>query len=173
MRPMASLIGSLVLLTMAAYPVAAAPADCQAARCAVQAAIDANCTCSTGATVSGNHGNYVSCVAHQVKMLSTVGNPPPVPTTCKGQITSCAARSTCGKAGFVTCLIPVFGVCDTSTGMCTTGTLASGLTACAANTDCIVGTKCKIKSSAALCTAAGGSVGAGSTCCSTCVTPAP
>jgi hypothetical protein len=37
----------------------------------------------------------------------------------------------------------------------------------------VVSTKCKIKSSAEKCTAAGGTVGLGTTCCADCPTPTP
>ena len=178
MRRLLALVGSLILLTVTIQPVVG-QVDCEAARCAVQAAINTNCTCSTGASVTGNHGNYVSCVAKQVNMLAKA-DPPVIPTNCKGKVTRCAAHSVCGKAGFVTCTIPVtFGTCDTTgsitgtAGTCATGTLAPTLASCAMDTDCWLTTKCKTKSSSDRCTAAGGAVGASATCCSSCVTPAP
>ena len=50
-----------------------------------------------------NHGRFVSCVAHVVKDLVADGT---VPVNCKGKVVSCAAKSTCGKPGFVRCLFP-------------------------------------------------------------------
>ncbi|HLK12527.1 MAG TPA: hypothetical protein VKW76_14215 [Candidatus Binatia bacterium] len=133
------------------------PADCEAARCAVQAAVNQNCPCST----ARNHGQYVSCVAHQVNALARSGA---VPTDCKGKVTRCAAKSVCGKAGFVTCEIPETGTCDPTTNTC----VENPAIACV-NGVCILGEACHIKSSAALCTAKGGTVGTSPTCCAACV----
>ena len=89
----------------------AAATDCEPARCAVQSAIDQECNCAT----ASNHGRYVSCVTHVVRRLTENGT---VPNTCRGKVTSCAARSSCGKAGFVACHIPT-DVCDIPAGMTT------------------------------------------------------
>jgi hypothetical protein len=123
----------------------------------VQAAIAQECTCETAT----NHGRYVSCVAHVVKRLSQQGL---IPTNCKGKVTRCAARSTCGKLEFVTCQIPT-DVCDLTTGFCT----KDPTLACLTDLDC--GAKCKIKSSAERCTAKGGTVGTASNCCASCGSP--
>src|SRR3989442_9279188 len=80
------------------------PSDCEAERCAAQTAIEQQCPSCSGAT---NHGRYVSCVAHVVKQHVSPG--------CRGKAIRCAARSTCGKPGFVTCLIPT-DTCDLSAG---------------------------------------------------------
>lgn len=162
---MKSLIILVAALVWGATATARADVSCEAARCAVQTAINQNCVCTTAT----NHGRYVSCVAHQVKALVATGA---VPKNCKGKVTRCASKSTCGKASFVTCNVTLFGTCDVATGACTTGTLAVGLTTCAANTDCPVGTKCKIKRDAEHCTATGGTVGTSPTCCADC-TPVP
>src|SRR5262249_50774374 len=66
----------------------------------VRATINAECQCT------GNHGQYVSCVAHHVR--DAVRNNE-IDTNCKGAVTRCAARSTCGKDGFVTCAICAAG----------------------------------------------------------------
>ncbi|HSQ01441.1 MAG TPA: hypothetical protein VL049_29825 [Candidatus Dormibacteraeota bacterium] len=151
------------LLTMALGATAArAVVDCEPARCAVQAAIDTQCPCAAAT----NHGQHVSCVAHVVKKLSADGT---IPTQCKGKITRCAARSICGKAGFVTCQIPVTGTCDTTTGTC----VENATLTCVIDTDCVIGSKCKTKSSGDLCLASGGVVGAGTSCCAACVAPVP
>jgi len=133
------------------------PADCEAARCAVQAAINQNCSC----TAATNHGQYVSCVAHQVNALARSGA---VPKDCKGKVTRCAAKSVCGKSGFVTCEIPKLGTCDPTTNTC----VENPAIACVGGV-CTLATSCHIKSSAALCTARGGTVGTSPTCCAACV----
>ena len=51
-----------------------------------------------GCTSPGtNHGQYVSCIAHEAKADATL------PKQCQGAIVRCAAKSACGKPGFVTC----------------------------------------------------------------------
>src|ERR1043166_6711119 len=74
-----------------------------------------NCSCD------GNHGRYVSCVARAVNDLVRNHG---FPTNCKGAVTRCAARSTCGKKdGFVTCAVCSPGTCS-SLGFCDDGTTA-------------------------------------------------
>ena len=146
-----------MLLAMAVWQAAAQ--DCEAARCAVQTAINTECSCDT----ADNHGLYVSCVAHVVKRLSRDGNPPTIPASCKGQVTRCAARSTCGKSGFVTCTFKELGVCDIANSAC----IAPAGAPCTTNADCVISTRCRTKSSAEHCTLLGGSPGTG-TCCAAC-----
>jgi hypothetical protein len=84
-----------------------------------------------------NHGQYVKCISSQAKADATL------PKECHGAVVKCAAKSTCGKAGFVTCCR------TTSTGV----------------------TKCKTKSSAAACTPPKGGtacVGKHASCCDAC-----
>ena len=139
----------------AGFPVtAAAQVDCEAARCAVQQAISAACTCDGQA----NHGRYVSCVAHVVKRLSDDGA---IPVNCKGKIKRCAARSTCGKAGFVTCRVAT-DTCDPATLTC----VGNPTVTCAVDLDC--GSRCSTKRSAEICEAQGGTSGGSGSCCSTC-----
>ncbi|HEY3189685.1 MAG TPA: hypothetical protein VGJ70_19505 [Solirubrobacteraceae bacterium] len=151
-------LGALVL---ASAPVARADnGDCQEARCAVQNEINRRCHCDE----SSNHGRYVSCVAHVVNDLAKDGT---IPNNCRGRVKRCAARSTCGKPGFVTCTVPT----DTCTNIDAT-TLVGTCTrdpaiSCTQDLDC--GTRCSTKHDATLCDAAGGTVGAGS-CCAACVT---
>ena len=135
----------------------AAPVDCEPARCAVQTALDQQCPCDAAT----NHGRHVSCVAHVVKRLAKDGT---IPTNCKGKIKRCAARSICGKPGFVTCDFPT-DTCDPVTLTCS----GDPAVACAADVDC--GFRCRIKRSAELCTERGGVVGAGATCCANCGAP--
>jgi hypothetical protein len=156
------MLGALLLVTVVGAAAAHAGVDCEPSRCAVQAAIDTQCPCAA----ASNHGRHVSCVAHVVKRLSDDGT---IPTQCKGKITHCAARSICGKVGFVTCQIPVTGTCDTVAGTC----VENPALVCLTDVDCVIGSKCHTKRSADLCLAKGGTVGAGTSCCADCVTPVP
>jgi hypothetical protein len=132
--------------------------DCEPARCAVQSAINTECSCGA----ASNHGQYVSCVAHVVRRLAAEGT---IPINCKGKVTRCAAKSTCGKEGFVTCQIPTDD-CVIAPGQLS-GTCAGDATiVCTTDLDC--GAKCKIKSTSDRCTAAGGFVGLSPTCCPSC-----
>jgi hypothetical protein len=141
---------------------ARAKQDCEPARCAAQAAIIAKCPSCDDAS---NHGRFVSCVAHVVKTLVADGT---VPGNCKGAVVRCAARSTCGKPGFVRCLFPTDTcVVNPTTGL---GTCANNpALACVTDLDC--GAKCKTKSSADLCTGHGGTVGGSGNCCASCASP--
>src|SRR5262245_9611961 len=134
MRSFSVLIGG-ALLVLTAHTAAAGcgdqPGDL-AAVAATRAAADAACPCGTAV----NHGQYVSCVA------DFANNDPSLPKQCKGAVKKCAAKSTCGKPGFVTC-------CRTKNGK----------------------TKCSLKKDASLCTPQkGGSacVGSFSSCCDAC-----
>jgi hypothetical protein len=101
-----------------------------------RAAAEATCNCAT----APNHGTYVKCVAGVANELAAAEQ---LPKNCKGAVKKCAAKSVCGKPGFVTC-------CITKNGE----------------------TKCKIKKDEARCTAKGGVVSTGCTsCCDAC--PAP
>jgi hypothetical protein len=95
-------------------------------------------------------------------------------STCKGKVKRCAARSTCGKANFETCLLSRTGTCDAVLGLCTRGTSAIGT--CTSDADCVV-TRCKIMRAFPRdavpvdgedrCTLMGGIPGTG-TCCAGC-----
>src|SRR5215469_737742 len=126
----------------------AAHAGCKDPRvAAVRAQIDSACPCT------GNHGQFVSCVAHHVNAAVKNGD---LDGNCKGAVTRCAARSTCGKkSGFVTCAICV---CDDGVTMCTDSSMCPGVV-----------NHCSTKSSAELCAAKGGVAGSGSCCDATCV----
>ena len=96
-----------------------------------RAAVAANCDCDHPTS----HGAYVSCAAQQAN--ATLVN-----QSCARAVKKCAAKSTCGKPGSVTC-------CVTKTG----------------------GTKCKIKRDAAHCSASNGSTacaGSYTSCCDAC-----
>src|SRR5690242_14069071 len=110
-RHLVPVLAALALVA-AGTPVAHARCDDPAAAEAVRASIAAKCVC----TSSTNHGQYVSCVARAVRDAVHSGA---LPTNCKGTVTRCAARSTCGKkTGFVTCCFASPGTCDPTTGRC-------------------------------------------------------
>ena len=148
--------GSIVLIAAALVVVPAVRAsanNCEADRCIFDQAVNAKCHCD-GAK---NHGQYVSCVAHVTKALAACG----MPNNCKGKVTRCAARSTCGKTGFDTCT-PTCNI-DPSTKM---GTCADDpMMACTSNLDCGA---CHTRRSGTC--PSGTSPGSGS-CCRTCPTP--
>src|SRR3989449_8147866 len=123
----------------------------------VRATINSECPCT------GNHGQYVSCVAHPARDAVRNGD---LDVNCKGKVTRCAARSTCGKkTGFVT-----YAICEPGT--CTNGFCDDGTTACADSSTCPpVVTHCSAKSSGDLCAARGGTTGSGSCCDETCPCP--
>ncbi len=91
-----------------------------------------------GCTTAPNHGAYVSCIAHAANDLAKGGT---LPNSCRGAVKKCAARSACGKPGFVTCCItnPHNGT-----------------------------TRCKIKNGAAACS---GTAGVCGSCCDACPAP--
>src|SRR5262249_41588256 len=145
-----TVVAGLVLLGSAAH------AGCNDPRVAtVRAQIDGECQCT------GNHGQFVSCVAHHVG--DAVRNNE-LDTNCKGAVTRCAARSTGGKkSGFVTCA-------SCRRGTCTRGVCGDGFTMSADRWMCpAVVNGCSTKSRAALCAAKGGVAGSGSCCDATCV----
>jgi hypothetical protein len=138
---------------------------CEDYRCEFQARLEAECPCDQ----QGNHGNYVSCVAHIVNDLVDEG----LPTNCKGKLKRCAAKSVCGKQdrGFSTCTTYEYGTCvideTTQAGACD----FDPTVACTVDTDCVESTRCKITRHADRCTENGGALNLAPTCCSNCVTP--
>src|SRR5438552_19175698 len=62
----------------------------------VRAMADEQCDCATAA----NHGAYVSCVDAVAGAAVADGSLRP---ECEDTVISCAAQSTCGRPGFVTC----------------------------------------------------------------------
>jgi hypothetical protein len=97
------------------------------------ARVSAEQTCASmnpamGCTTAPNHCAYVSCIGGAANGLVTAGT---FPKTCKGTVKKCAARSACGKPGFVTC--------------CTTNKKGA--------------TSCKIKNSATACSGTVGTCG--------------
>src|SRR6266849_9952934 len=135
-----AVLGVAALLESAPVAFANCATDDPTGSKVLAARMTANSTCNCATAT--NHGAYVSCVAGVAKMLSS-GTSPSLPTSCKGAVKKCAAHSTCGKPGAVTCCL----------------TTAKGPT-------------CKIKKDAAHCTAKSGTPGTTCTsCCDAC--PAP
>jgi hypothetical protein len=99
----------------------------------IDARADAESQCGPCAAAT-NHGVYVSCVAG---VANDRANNNLLPKNCKGKVKKCAAKSTCGKPGFVTC-------CVTTS----------------------KGPKCKLKSTEQKCLDKGGAVKSNPSCCS-------
>ena len=141
---------STTLLTV--LPPTACP-NAQAAA-AIEAAVEAQCNCLGAA----NHGAFVRCATRLARAAVKAGT---LSKDCKRAVKDCAARSTCGKPGFVTC-------CFANPGTCTNGLCQDGVTACTTAANCPSVTKCHIKSNAGACSTAGGSPGSGSCCDAMC-----
>jgi hypothetical protein len=98
MRARASGLVGAVAVSLIIFSVQHSAAKCDATGAdagdvaTARAAVAENCDCA-GAV---NHGQYVKCATEQAK--TTLAN-----QSCKGAVVKCAARSTCGKPGFVTC----------------------------------------------------------------------
>ncbi|MCC6767165.1 MAG: hypothetical protein IT293_21140 [Deltaproteobacteria bacterium] len=89
-----------MLLALPVVRAEAAPVDCEAARCVVQATIDAECPC----VEAKNHSRYTACVSRVVNRLAREGA---LPKKCRSKIEGCAIRSVCGKRdGTVACKLP-------------------------------------------------------------------
>ena len=126
----------LILTPAAVLALCGDVAGDAAAVAQTRADIESACPCAD----ASRHGAYVHCVVTNAEAAILAGR---LPRQCKGAVIRCAARSTCGKHGFVTC-------CRTS---------AAGTT------------RCKVKRDATLCVApAGGEacVGAFTSCCDAC-----
>jgi hypothetical protein len=102
----------------------------------------------------------VSCVAHAVNTLRQANC---LDRDARRSMKRCAARSTCGKPGFVTC-------CRTRPGVCDDGSCAKTdpAVACATDADCPPISQCSIKRDAAACTAVAGTAGESASCCDAC-----
>ena len=105
-----------------------------------------DCTCDHSSPATVNHGQYVHCAAGVAKTRSSLdpSDPSFLPRTCKGAVKKCAAHSTCGRPGAVTC--------------CLTNATTSA-------------TSCKIKSTAQHCLDKQGTPGTCSSCCDACPPP--
>ena len=138
------LVVGIAVLGLTVRVAGAAPCTDTAAVNAARGAAEAACAAEgTGCANAPNHGQYVACISQQLNQNTSL------PKECRGAAKKCAAKSTCGKAGFVTC--------------CRTKQRADGTSA----------TKCSIKHDADHCTAPkNGSACAGteSSCCDACLT---
>jgi len=63
---------------------------------ATRTMVDAQCPCATATS----HREYVRCVAVAVKSAMARGS---LPKQCRRAVVHCAAQSTCGRPGFVSC----------------------------------------------------------------------
>jgi sugar lactone lactonase YvrE len=108
-------ITSTTSTTLVTVPPPAACPDA-AATAAIEAAIEAACDCAG----SPHHGTYVRCATHVARTAVKNGT---LSKQCKGAVIDCAARSTCGKPGFVTC-------CRTTTKGKTTCSIKSNAAHC-------------------------------------------
>lgn len=127
-------LGAAFLLVMPSLGFAKCgddPGDATAVATA-RAQVEDECPCATAA----RHGQYVTCAGRVAKTRSDAGL---LRKSCKQVVKRCAARSTCGNPGFVTC-------CRTKRGV----------------------TKCKIARDAELCREGGGDVGECPSCCDSC-----
>ena len=164
---------SVVLVASAgpalAQPGGACPTD-------VGAALGAACPCDADGQGRAwkNHGQYVSCVVRYRNDLRQQGC---LDATAKRTIASCAARSTCGKAGAVLCCVyDTSGTCDdalpgdgTAAGVCSN----DAAQVCDTATDCITATGPRVSRHADRCTDKGGTVVGGGSVCSACPIPPP
>lgn len=159
-------ICSLALLALVTLQAPARAQDaeltCEDARCLFQQEITGRCSCND----MKNHGQYVKCVGAVIRELTAAN---PEFKNCRGKLVRCAARSTCGKEGFVACNRVQLGTCDPTLLVCSEpiGQV------CATNDDCVVRSRCSTKRSAESCTERGGIVGDTPTCCSKCTVAPP
>ncbi len=148
--------------------------DCEAARKAAQAEIDAACPCDS----ASGHAEHVRCVTKKLRDLTActpsaegtkVGGT--VPRRGVAKIRRLAARSACGKpAGMVTCCVPKQRDCagDTTPGDGQKDGTCTGTTRkCDRVADCMV-PKCELAATAERCGLVGGSVGRGRDCATAC-----
>jgi hypothetical protein len=144
----------------------------------VGAALAAACPCdadSNGHTWR-NHGQYVKCVVQFRNQMRQQGC---LDDAGKRTIARCAARSTCGKPGFVLCCFYDFsntcvaGSCDTTVTNAAACCSNDNTAACTADSDCITASGPKIKHSDPNCAEHGGfDIGTGSAC-TECPIPPP
>lgn len=174
---MRKLLFVLALGTIAvAAPAGAQPTDeCPAD---VAGAVAAACPCDADGNGQQwkNHGKYVSCVVRFRNELRKQGC---LDAEAKRTIARCAARSTCGKEGAVLCCVyDTSGTCDdaapgdgTAAGVCSN----DAALACDTDADCITVGDPKVKRTAELCAAHGGTAVGGGSVCSGCpaLPPAP
>jgi hypothetical protein len=147
--------------------------QCDDARTAVQAQIDAACPC----TKAENRGGYVRCVNDKLRELSACHKGAdgsescgPLPRSCGVEFRRTASRSTCGQPDAVTCCIPRQHDCvkDPTPGDGKKeGTCSRSGRPCDTLSDCRI-PSCRQAASAERCTAVGGTVGNGKDCSTAC-----
>ncbi len=165
---------ALVLMAPGAAEARGDAPDCDAARRAVQADIDAACPCDG----PNARGNYAHCVTKKLRELSACEGDVkgkrmcgPVPRLCAAEIRRSAARSACGKnPEMVTCCVPKQRDC---TGDATPGDgkkegkCGGTAIACDRIAECMV-PKCQLSANAERCGLIGGTVGRGRDCTTAC-----
>jgi hypothetical protein len=95
----ALILAAVLATTMPAAAAKPMKPDCAAALASVQAVVAGNCDCAAATS----HGQYVRCAAQVVKGLVADGT---LGKTCKGAMVRTFAKSSCGKAGTITCCVP-------------------------------------------------------------------
>ena len=132
-RPVQALLAAALVLAPAAVGWAKCgddPGDAGAIA-AARTQVRANCGCHS----VRKHGDYVACAVGIARQRVTAGS---LPSRCQKAVKKCAAHSTCGKPGFVTCCL-------------------GGATS-----------RCKVRRDEAHCTAKGGTPGICDSCCDAC-----
>jgi len=87
---------TIVVPLLLSLGIARAACTDAAAVAATRAAAEAQCPCGT----FSSHKAYLHCVAQVAKTAAQSGS---LPKQCRASVAGCARKSTCGKAGFVTC----------------------------------------------------------------------
>lgn len=176
MRRIMTIVG-IALLVGASSAAAKPPPKVTECPADVGASLVATCPCDgPGQGLAWkNHGGYVSCVVRYRNALRKAGC---LTDEAKRTIASCAARSTCGKAGAVLCCAyDTSGTCDdllpgdgTAAGVCSN----DATVACDTATDCITASgPPRVVRHAEKCTDRGGTAVGGGSVCSVCPLPPP
>jgi hypothetical protein len=110
MRPVlaATIVSLMVLGTARVGSANCAKDDPSGARVtAARQQVATDCVCDPNDPPTVNHGQYVKCAAAVANTRSGLdpNDANFLPRTCKGAVKKCAAHSTCGKPGFVTCCV--------------------------------------------------------------------
>ncbi len=168
-----AIVAALVVLAPNGAAHAVGRPQCEDARSAVQAQIDAACPCAAAT----DRAAYVHCVSAKLRELSachkgtdgaqTCG---PLPRVCMGGARRTASRSTCGQPEAVTCCVPRQHDCvnDPKPGDGNKeGTCSRSKRPCDTLADCRIPT-CRQASSVDRCTLVGGTVGTGKDCSTAC-----
>ncbi len=118
----------VVLFSVAAIRNAGAVCGDPGAVALARAQVSSDCVCAS----PPGHGAYVRCAAGVAEQRAGLGLLPP---ECRSAVRKCAAHSTCGRPGRVTCCRPTPGStprCNVTTprSCAAKGGCASGLTSC-------------------------------------------